>query len=123
MMKYVDFHALASQALEVSKDNFLAMSVWHIPSAVDESVSTFISGNLCEIEIDECVGNPCANGGTCVDLVNGYRCSCTPEYMGKNCTEAYNACADSPCQNGGSCITSPAVMPGYYCECVNGKTY
>jgi hypothetical protein len=34
------------------------------------------SGNRCEIEVNECLPtNPCQNGGTCQDQVNGYVCS------------------------------------------------
>ena len=37
------------------------------------------------IDINECFSNPCLNGGTCVDQVNGYVCSCQPGYIGTNC--------------------------------------
>ena len=37
------------------------------------------------IDIDECLSNPCSNGGTCKDRVNGYDCSCVPGYTGKDC--------------------------------------
>ena len=36
-------------------------------------------------DIDECTSAPCHNGGTCVDLRNGYNCSCVPGYTGANC--------------------------------------
>ena len=34
---------------------------------------------------DECLSNPCRNGGQCIDLINGYRCECGTNYSGKNC--------------------------------------
>ena len=34
---------------------------------------------------DECSSNPCLNGGTCVDQVNGYLCNCTDAYTGPRC--------------------------------------
>ena len=34
---------------------------------------------------NECASDPCQNGGTCEDLMNGYRCKCPPEYQGRNC--------------------------------------
>lgn len=36
-------------------------------------------------DIDECISSPCQNGGTCVDLVDGYRCECTQAWEGSNC--------------------------------------
>ena len=37
------------------------------------------------VDINECASHPCKNGGTCSDLVNGYKCSCKPGYTGINC--------------------------------------
>ena len=42
------------------------------------------SGRNCEVDIDECLPRPCENGGTCTDLVNGYRCDCGSEFMVRN---------------------------------------
>ena len=36
-------------------------------------------------EIDECVSTPCQNGGTCLDLVDFYNCTCLAGYNGTNC--------------------------------------
>ena len=35
--------------------------------------------------IDECASSPCQNGGTCVDGVNEYSCTCAAGYTGTNC--------------------------------------
>lgn len=35
-------------------------------------------------DFPECDSSPCVNG-TCTDLVNNYRCTCTPGYSGRNC--------------------------------------
>ena len=37
------------------------------------------------LDINECASNPCQNGGTCVDEVNRYSCSCYKGYKGTNC--------------------------------------
>ena len=36
-------------------------------------------------DINECSPNPCLNGATCVDGINGYTCNCQPGYTGVNC--------------------------------------
>ena len=35
-------------------------------------------GDLCEINVDDCIDNPCLNNGSCVDGVNSYTCVCSP---------------------------------------------
>ena len=37
------------------------------------------------LEIDECESSPCSNGGTCINLVNGYHCICAPGYNYTHC--------------------------------------
>jgi hypothetical protein len=41
-------------------------------------------------DINECSSNPCKNGGTCKDLINGYECTCVPGYNGLNCGNGNN---------------------------------
>ncbi len=43
-------------------------------------------GYNCEINIDDCDGNQCQNGATCVDLIGGYECDCEPGYAGPLCS-------------------------------------
>ena len=35
--------------------------------------------------VDECISNPCQNGGTCTDALNGYTCSCPLSFGGTHC--------------------------------------
>ena len=52
--------------------------------------------NVCEqpcfqisfsiLHINECSPNPCKNGGSCTDLVNGFSCSCVAGYNGDDCS-------------------------------------
>ena len=43
-------------------------------------------GCKCTItEIDECSSIPCMYGGVCMDLINGYNCTCLDGYMGTHC--------------------------------------
>ncbi len=39
-------------------------------------------------DIDECLPDPCLNGGTCIDGDNSYICSCLPGYDGVNCSNS-----------------------------------
>ena len=36
-------------------------------------------------DVDECHSNPCANGGTCIDDVNSFTCSCMAGHTGHDC--------------------------------------
>ena len=61
------------------------------------------TGTRCESVVDECMSSPCENGGTCLDRVNKYTCSCAPSFTGTNCEEDENECMSNPCENGGTC--------------------
>ena len=43
------------------------------------------------LDIDECATNPCQNGGSCTDQVNGYTCSCVDGYDGTDCETGNDA--------------------------------
>ena len=36
-------------------------------------------------DIDDCFNVSCANGGTCIDEVEGYTCECAAGWNGTNC--------------------------------------
>ena len=76
-------------------------------------------GARCQINVDDCDGHLCQNGGRCVDGVNTYSCECPPEYTGQYCTQDVDECAMRPdiCQNGATCANTDG---GYSCICVNG---
>ena len=38
------------------------------------------------LDIDDCADHSCQNGGTCIDGVNKYNCSCAAGYTGRNCS-------------------------------------
>ena len=37
--------------------------------------------------IDECLGQPCVNNGTCVDEINGFMCLCPVGYQSTFCED------------------------------------
>lgn len=42
------------------------------------------TGRLCDININDCVSNPCVNG-KCVDDIATYRCECQKGFYGERC--------------------------------------
>ncbi|XP_031656375.1 delta-like protein 4 [Oncorhynchus kisutch] len=81
------------------------------------------TGQRCEININECAGNPCTNGGTCLDRINDYTCACPPGYAGRNCDRVLEECSMRPCLNGGLCTGEggPGKSPTT-CICPAGFT-
>lgn len=45
------------------------------------------SANYLFQDVSPCLGNPCENGGTCIEggVVGGYICKCREGYNGENC--------------------------------------
>ncbi|KAK3739937.1 hypothetical protein QZH41_015978, partial [Actinostola sp. cb2023] len=88
---------------------------------VRTSAGTYVRpvAKLCILEeghINECVSSPCANGGSCEDQVNGYKCACVTGYEGKNCEIDIDDCASNPCKNQGTCLD---LINGYNCTCLS----
>jgi Protein of unknown function (DUF1566) len=66
-------------------------------------------------DADDCVGNACENGSTCVDGTDSYTCDCgSSGYTGLRCATFVDACVGNACQNGSTCV---GTASGYTCDC------
>ncbi|KAI9551727.1 hypothetical protein GHT06_022063 [Daphnia sinensis] len=70
-------------------------------------------GDLCQVNIDECVNHLCVNGD-CLDGVANYTCQCKPGWTGWLCDEDINECDPDPCQNNATCDN---LIGRYFCNC------
>ncbi|XP_046327363.2 sushi, von Willebrand factor type A, EGF and pentraxin domain-containing protein 1-like [Haliotis rufescens] len=51
------------------------------------NLTTSVSQSGFCFDITDCERyKPCANGGTCTEIWNGYSCACPPQFSGANCT-------------------------------------
>ncbi|KAK6290959.1 hypothetical protein J4Q44_G00386400 [Coregonus suidteri] len=76
-------------------------------------------GELCEEKLDFCAPelNPCQHDSKCILTPQGYKCECTPGYVGDQCELDYDDCEENKCQNGAQCIDA---INGYTCVCPLG---
>ena len=63
---------------------------------------------------DECSnGNPCRNGGRCVNVVGRFECRCVAGYDGDVCQNNINECASNPCQSGSGWVVWLSGVAGW----------
>ena len=106
-------------------------------------VAGFANEN-CEVDVDECLSTPCANGAACTDSssstnvsADAFSCSCAAGYANGSCiygniaeydhlcniTEGglcdvdVDECASTPCLNSGNCSSA---VHSYSCVCSSG---
>ncbi|XP_029656962.2 matrilin-2 [Octopus sinensis] len=68
---------------------------------------------------NQCLWNPCKNGGQCIRKGFFFVCKCRPGYTGRNCQIRVNPCHKRPCKNGGVCMR---LGNGFHCKCRPGYT-
>ena len=76
-------------------------------------------GPLCRQDVNECLSQPCKNGGTCNDGLDTFHCTCLGGGVGLTCEEDVNECQSDPCTNNGECNnllgSFECVCPEEYC--------
>ena len=46
-------------------------------------------GEFCDVDtVDDCLSEPCENGGSCTDDLNKHTCSCSPPWIGQTCSSS-----------------------------------
>ncbi|XP_045415269.1 protein jagged-2 isoform X2 [Lemur catta] len=75
------------------------------------------TGTYCHENIDDCLGQPCRNGGTCIDEVDAFRCFCASGWEGELCDTNPNDCLPDPCHSRGRCYD---LVNDFYCACDGG---
>ena len=55
------------------------------------------------VDIDNCEGNPCLNGGTSTDGVGSYTCSCAAVFTGMDCERSMSLLAIIDPTNSAEC--------------------
>lgn len=75
------------------------------------------TGTRCEYDIDECLENPCENGGSCFNNPGGFLCHCSEGFSGMHCSVVDNECQRVVCSNGGTCWN---IQGGFFCDCRPG---
>ncbi|XP_067685382.1 uncharacterized protein [Haliotis asinina] len=73
-------------------------------------------GTQCEIVTNQCVMEPCLNGGTCNGNETDYECECPVEWTGKTCAEKVNFCDNAPCDKG-NCTPDLLIATRFKCNC------
>ncbi|XP_072013051.1 hyalin-like isoform X2 [Amphiura filiformis] len=68
---------------------------------------------------DDCLPQPCQNGGICSDGDNSYTCYCRRGFVGLQCEHNINECSSQPCRNSGTCLDGDNM---YTCQCPMGFT-
>ncbi|XP_038138318.1 sushi, nidogen and EGF-like domain-containing protein 1 [Cyprinodon tularosa] len=77
------------------------------------------TGRRCQINVNECASDPCQNGGSCKDQINGFICECPPGYAGIHCQTDVDECEGRPCLNNATCVQGTG---NFTCVCELGYT-
>lgn len=92
------FHTFFDQS-EMSVEHIICVSVFHMNKTDNTTFFPGYEGPNCEVDVDECVEQPCENGGECFERSDpshwelewelsfvdaaGYICQCQPGFAGQ----------------------------------------
>ena len=64
------------------------------------------TGQLCELNINDCSSLPCGSNADCIDGANFFQCACHYGFTGQYCNVRVLGCSSGPCQNNAECVVS-----------------
>ena len=70
----------------------------------------YVTGVLCQENVNECASSPCLNNGLCIDLPQRFECECQAGFQGTLCEVNIDECRSAPCKNAISCIDKVSVL-------------
>ena len=76
-------------------------------------------GPTCEVDLDDCDPDPCANGASCDDTSGAAVCDCVAGWTGDTCEIDVDECAAEPCANG-TCDDGADGANAFTCACDAG---
>uniref|UniRef100_A0A3P9J0E1 Aggrecan core protein n=1 Tax=Oryzias latipes TaxID=8090 RepID=A0A3P9J0E1_ORYLA len=100
----------------------------HVPAGLEARLITaepaFEETSRITEDLDVCHPNPCANGATCVDSADSFRCLCLPSYGGERCDVDEQHCAEGWTKFQGNCylhVSKRETWPGaeQHCRSLN----
>ena len=74
------------------------------------------TGPDCKTNIDDCMSNPCAPHGKCLDGIASFMCNCDPGFTGELC-QTIDHCVGIECNGNGLCVNN---IDSYICNCSAG---
>ncbi|KAM7536077.1 hypothetical protein Aperf_G00000093698 [Anoplocephala perfoliata] len=116
-----------AQCLPLSPTELSASNGGHHFRCLCETALGNFTGQFCAEDIDECLKEPCLNGGGCENTPGSFICRCPEGFEGRFCEARGNPCDDTygpVCVNGGICSTvngkascrCPQGFSGSHCE-------
>lgn len=75
---------------------------------------------FCQIDVDECLNQPCPSGSSCVNTDGSYTCQCQTGYTlgsGSTCQDVNECQTSSPCDVNAQCTNN---IGSYSCACRGG---